>query len=202
MTKEDYIIEHNIRKNNFANKDWLDKQSIIEKDYVENFIKSEPPTKLFLERLNCCLLEQKWISAKSSTHQYTLMKDFVDIDGIEFNDITKAIGKYGFFGYYWCDLHQYLIIGEFYYWSSLYPCSWELINRARIDTPPKEAYFSNFQGVWAEVGKPNIKCYSFPSNPFTGEQLERNPFNGNSIREFIINPENFKYSGNNFIDKN
>ena len=121
------------------------------------------------------------------------MKDFSDIEGIGFDDITNAIGKYGFFGYYWCDLHQYLIIGNFYYWSSLYPGSWELINRARIDNPPKEAYFSDFSGEWAILGKPNIKSFPYPSNPFNGKKLKENPFNGNPIREFIIKSENFEY---------
>ena len=87
-----------------------------------------------------------------------------------------------------------MIVGDFYYWSSLYPGSWELVNRARIDTPPKEAYFSDFEGKWAVVGKPSIKSYSRPCNPFNGRPLERNPFNGNPIREFNIKPENFEFT--------
>ena len=199
MTRDDYIKEHYRRGNNFKNDDWLNEQRKLEKQYVENFVKSDPPTMLFLEKLENCLLSQKWISAKSSAHQYTLMKDFTDIKEIEFDDITSAIGKYGFFGYYWCDLQQYLIIGDFYYWSSLYPGVWELINRARIDTPPKEAYFSNFEGKWSKVGKQSIKSWPYPCNPFNGKALYKNPFNGNSIREFKIDPELFSF---NVPDKN
>ena len=193
MTRDCYIKEHYLRDNNYKNEEWLEKYRILEKQYVENFIKSEPPESILLEKLERCLLSQKWISAKSSAHQYTLMKDFTDVDGVEFDDIIVAIGKYGFFGYYWCDLSQYLIIGDFYYWSSLYPGAWFLINRARIDTPPKEAYFSNFEGKWSVVGKPNIKSFPYPSNPFNGKPLEKNPFNGNPIREFKVNPDNFKF---------
>lgn len=84
-------------------------------------------------------------------------------------------------------------MGDFYYWSSLYPGAWELINRARIDTPPKEAYFSNFEGEWSVVGNPSIKSWSYPCNPFNGRPLNKNPFNGNSIREFKINPVLFEF---------
>jgi len=193
MEREYYIKEHSIRENNWKNEEWQIKQTILEKNYVENFKKSDPPDDSFLEKVEQCLLFQKWISAKSSAHQYTLMKDYTDFYGIKFDDITSVIGKYGFFGYYWCDLHQYLIIGDFYYWSSLYPGAWELINRARIDTPPKEAYFSNFEGKWATLGEPNIKSWPYPCNPFNGKPLDKNPFNGNTIREYKVNSENFKF---------
>ena len=172
---------------------WQEEQIILEKQYVENFIKQNSQNPKLLEKLEFCLLSQKWISAKSSAHQYTFMKDYSDIEGIKFDDITDSIGKYGFFGYYWCDLYQYLVIGNFYYWSSLYPGSWALINRARIDTPPKEAYFSDFSGKWAKLNKPNIKCFAYQSNPFNGKRLIKNPFNGNPIREFNIKLENFEY---------
>ena len=191
MTRDYYVKEHYTREKNYKNMKWQEEQRILEKQHVENFTKSTPPEQSILEKLERCLLEQKWISAKSSAHQYTLMKDFKDIDGIEFNDITSAIGKYGFFGYYWCDLQQYMIVGDFYYWSSLYPGAWELINRARIDSPPKEAYFSNFSGEWAVLGKPRILSYPYPCNPFNGKPLQKNPFNGNPIREYNVNPENF-----------
>ena len=193
MEREYYIKEHNIREMNWKNEEWQINQVILEKNYVENFKKSEQPDDSFLEKIEQCLLFQKWISAKSSAHQYTLMKDFTDYSGINFDDITSSIGKFGFFGYYWCDLHQYLIIGDFYYWSSLYPGVWELINRARIDTPPKEAYFSNFEGKWAILGDPNIKSWPYPCNPFNGKPLDKNPFNGNTIREYKVNSENFKF---------
>ena len=193
MTRENYINEHCFREKNYKNDEWQEEQRKLEKLHVENFIKSELPESSLLKKLERCLINQKWISAKSSAHQYTLMKDFTDIDDVEFDDITDSIGKYGFFGYYWCDLRQYLIIGDFYYWSSLYPGAWALINRARIDTPPKEAYFSNFEGEWAVVGKPSIKSYPYPSNPFSGERLYKNPWNNNPIREFNINPEHFKF---------
>ena len=193
MTREAYIKEHYTRELNYKNDEWQKEQRMLEKQYVENFVKSEAPTSILLIKLENCLICQKWISAKSSAHQYTLMKDFTDMEGIEFNDITSAIGKYGFFGYYWCDLQQYLIVGDFYYWSSLYPGTWELINRARIDTPSKEAYFSNFEGAWSIVGKPNIKSWPYPCNPFNGKRLDKNPFNGNPIREFKVNPDYFKF---------
>jgi hypothetical protein len=193
MTRECYIREHKLRAENFKNEKWQKEQRILEEQHVEKFIKQNPPAMILLKKLERCLLYQKWISAKSSAHQYTLMKDFTDVDDIQFDDITSAIGKYGFFGYYWCDLQQYLIIGNFYYWSSLYPGAWELINRARIDTPPKEAYFSDFTGKWATVGKPNIKSWPYPCNPFSGEKLDKNPFNGDPIRRFNSNPEHFKF---------
>ena len=193
VTSEEYTKEHYIRSGNWNNPEWQARQKILEKDHVENFVKSNPPEPAYLNKLEQCLLAQYWKSAKSSAHQYTLMKDFKDIDGIEFDDLTSAIGKYGFFGYYWVDLQQYLIIGNFYYWSSLYPGSWELINRARIDTPPKEAYFSNFEGEWAIVGKPRIKSWPYPCNPWNGKPLDKNPFNGEPIREFNVNPEYFKF---------
>ena len=193
MTREGYIKEFYIREKNYKNNQWQEKIKKLEEKHVQNFITKEPPTLLFLEKLERCLIFQKWISAKSSAHQYILMKEFNDVDGIEFNDITSAIGDHGFFGYYWCDLYQYLIVGDFYYWSSLFPGAWGLINRARVDTPPKEAYFSNFQGEWAIVGEPNIKSWPYPCNPFNGKILDKNPFNGGPIREFNVNPEHFKF---------
>ena len=196
MTRQEYINEHYIRGKNWNKEEWQAEQRVLEKKHVENFVKSGQVSQQYLEKLEKCLVTQYWKSAKSSPHQYTLMKDFEDVDGIEFDDITAAIGKYGFFGYYWCDLQQYLIIGDFYYWSSLYPGAWELINRARIDTPPKEAYFSNFEGKWAVVGKPNIKSWPYPCNPYNGRRIDKNPFNGNPIREFKVNPENFGFTLN------
>ncbi|MCL2093004.1 MAG: hypothetical protein FWH12_02310 [Treponema sp.] len=194
MTREEYTREHYRRAKIWNDQEWQAEQRELEKSHVENFIKSDPIADEYSSLLEKCLLNQYWISAKSSPHQYTLMKDFKDTGGIEYSSITSAIGKYGFFGYYWCELHQYLILGDFYYWSSLYPDSWELINRSRIDTPPKEAYKTNFEGKWAIVGKPSIKSYPYPCNPYNGKPLDKNPFNGNPIREFNLDPEHCKFT--------
>ena len=96
LTREEYYREHFIRGENYKKDEWQAEQGILEKQYVENFVKSAPPLPEILEKLEQCLLAQKWISAKSSAHQYMLMKDFIEVGDVEYDDITSAIGKYGF----------------------------------------------------------------------------------------------------------
>ena len=98
MTREEYIKEHYKRETNYENSNWQEEYKLQEKRHVENFIKSPPIETGLLKRLERCLLAQKWISAKSSAHQYKLMKDFIDIDG---NAHNSQIPNTVFCNKYW-----------------------------------------------------------------------------------------------------
>jgi len=153
MTREEYIAEFNRHAANWKNPEWEANQRRLEKEYVENFVGQGEPGLDFLKKLERSIDAQKWISAWSSAHQYTLMKDFIEVDEVTFYDLTDAIGKYGFLRYYYNEVVQYFQIGDFFYWNALVPGSYGLINRARIDHPPREAYHSGFSGKWATLGK-------------------------------------------------